>query len=222
MQMAASALGGIDEQIPGRASKRMPVAVISLTAAMIPLSFIRAPYPQQLILQHVPTVIAVAALLVLVRISSMSRYSFVCAIAFLWIHLLGARWIYSFVPYDDWVHSWCGCTLSEQFGWQRNHYDRFVHFASGILGVPIGSELLQRAAGVQPKDAAVLAVSLVLSVGAVYEILEWLIAVSLSPAHAEAYNGQQGDIWDPQKDLALAGFGAILSALVFCRWSVPK
>lgn len=201
-------------------SRSAQVGIIVFTALLIPLSFIRAPYPEELVLQHVLTVIAVLGMLTVSLCGSISRVSFTCLVVFLWIHVLGARWIYSFVPYDDWTYRLTGFTLSEQFGWHRNHYDRFVHFASGILGVPIASELLQRAAGVQPKAAAILAISLVMTVGAAYEILEWLIAVSLSPAHAEAYNGQQGDAWDPQKDLAIAGLGAILSAFVFCRWSV--
>ena len=44
----------------------------------------------------------------------------------------------------------------------------------------------------------------------VYEWLEWGIARAQSPEAAEAYNGQQGDIWDAQKDMALAALGAIV------------
>jgi putative membrane protein len=34
----------------------------------------------------------------------------------------------------------------------------------------------------------------------------------------KSYNGQQGDIWDPQKDLAMAFIGSVISAaLVFRR-----
>ena len=47
----------------------------------------------------------------------------------------------------------------------------------------------------------------------VYEWMEWAIALALSPEAAESYNGQQGDIWDPQKDMALAGLGAITTAI---------
>ena len=96
-----------------------------------------------------------------------------------------------------------------------------MHFGSGILGVPVASEMLQRVAGMRPKSAAVLAISVVVSLGAAYEILEWQIAVFLSPAQAEAYNGQQGDVWDPQKDLALAAIGATLAACCFHRWEAP-
>ena len=123
------------------------------------------------------------------------------------------------MPYDLFLKRLGGFTLSDTFGWQRNHYDRFVHLASGVLGVPPASEILQRTSGMLPRGASIMAVACVLSIGAMYEILEWQIAVSLAPAHAEAYNGQQGDVWDPQKDLAAALIGGIFAALVIGRWS---
>ena len=47
-----------------------------------------------------------------------------------------------------------------------------------------------------------------------YEVFEWLLSVFLSPEQADAYNGQQGDMWDAQKDMALAMLGAILMILI--------
>ena len=122
------------------------------------------------------------------------------------------------MPYDSWLEKIAGTTLSEHFGWERNHYDRFVHFASGLLGVPLASECLQRFGNMRPLGAAVMGVASVLAVGAVYEILEWQVAITFSPARAEAYNGQQGDVWDPQKDLALAALGASICAGFLFRW----
>lgn len=34
----------------------------------------------------------------------------------------------------------------------------------------------------------------------------------MSGPDADAYNGQQGDVWDPQKDMAMAGLGALVTA----------
>lgn len=194
--------------------------LVALTALAIPLSFLRAPYPSELVLQHAPTLVGIAALVVVMQRFGMSRLSFGCVLAFLWLHIIGARWIYSYVPYDELAEWLTGSTLSEWFGWRRNHYDRLVHFASGVLGAPIASEALQRVAGMKPRGAAVMSVAMVLAVGALYEIFEWQIAVLLAPSYAEAYNGQQGDVWDPQKDLALAGVGAAVSALLLQRWKV--
>jgi putative membrane protein len=195
---------------------------LAITLAAVPLSFIQAPYPDELVLQHVPTLFGVLALGYLTYPKTIHWISFSCCLAFLWLHIIGARWIYSYVPYDDWVRSLTGDTLSDYFGWQRNHYDRLVHFASGVLGVPPAAELLQRRFGMKSAGAAFMAIGMVLSVGAVYEIFEWQIAVMMSPASAEAYNGQQGDVWDPQKDMALALFGALLCAPFVSRWDVAK
>ncbi len=44
-----------------------------------------------------------------------------------------------------------------------------------------------------------------------YELLEWLVAVVFTPAWAEQFLGQQGDVFDAQKDMALATAGACVS-----------
>ncbi len=190
------------------------LAIVSITAVAVPLSFIQAPYPEELLLQHAPTVLGLVALAFVVVLAMPSRLSFVCTLTFFWLHILGARWIYTFVPYDDWLDQLTGTTTNQLFGWQRNHYDRFVHFASGLLGVPPVSEILQRRVGMRPLGAAIMSISAILAIGAIYEIFEWQMAVILAPNQAEAYNGQQGDIWDPQKDLTLATLGAVVAVLL--------
>lgn len=49
----------------------------------------------------------------------------------------------------------------------------------------------------------------------IYEMFEWLITVVMSPATADSYNGQQGDMWDAQKDMALALIGSTIAALFY-------
>lgn len=195
--------------------------LIGLTALAIPLSFVAAPYPNELLLQHVPTVIGVVLLVIAAKRYQPSDVALGCCLAFLWLHLIGARWIYSYVPYDDMFQMLTGHTLTETFGWQRNHYDRMVHFASGVLGLPPISNFLQSYCHVSPASAAFLSVVCVLAIGAGYEILEWQIGMTFSPEMAESYNGQQGDMWDAQKDMALAGLGAIITVPLIYRW-VPN
>jgi putative membrane protein len=57
--------------------------------------------------------------------------------------------------------------------------------------------------------AFALAVMLVMCSSLVYEWAEWGIALALSPEAAEAYNGQQGDVWDAHMDMLLATLGAL-------------
>jgi putative membrane protein len=201
---------------------KFQLATLLATGALVPLSFLDAPFPEELVLQHVPTVVGLIGLAIALPYLKLSEASFACLIVFTLLHILGARWIYSFVPYDAWSIHWTGTSLSEHFGWERNHYDRLVHFASGLLGVPPAAEVLQRFWGMRPRGAAIMGIATMLAIGAIYEILEWQIAVTLSPEHAEAYNGQQGDVWDPQKDLAAAWLGATLAAGLVFRRSFPE
>lgn len=195
------------------------IITLVVTALAVPGSFVAAPYPEELLLQHIPTLVGLGMLAVAIGKFRPSRLSFVCCVAFLWLHVIGARWIYSFVPYDELAFAITGRSLSDAFGWQRNHYDRLVHLASGVLGVPPIAEFLRTRCQVLPVASAALAIACVLAIGAMYEVLEWQIAVTLSPEMAESYNGQQGDVWDPQKDLALAWLGATASAIwIGWRW----
>lgn len=49
----------------------------------------------------------------------------------------------------------------------------------------------------------------------IYELFEWSLTIIMSPQSAENYNGQQGDMWDAQKDMALALLGSIISSILY-------
>jgi putative membrane protein len=51
-----------------------------------------------------------------------------------------------------------------------------------------------------------------------YEILEWGAARIVDPDVGVAYVGAQGDVWDGQKDMALALSGAVLAMLATRLW----
>ena len=57
-----------------------------------------------------------------------------------------------------------------------------------------------------------------------YEIIEWLAAANVDPAAGLAFLGSQGDVWDAQKDMTMAGFGALVAmviiALINLRYQV--
>jgi putative membrane protein len=48
------------------------------------------------------------------------------------------------------------------------------------------------------------------------------MAATLAPDWAEAYNGQQGDVWDAQRDMALAAMGSIAGLGIVNRFHKPK
>jgi putative membrane protein len=187
-------------------------ALIVLTCLLLGASFIGALYLQDQPLHHVPTVAAIVILTWLAWISRISDASLTAIILFIWLHILGARYIYSFVPYDEWMQRWLGFSIDEMCGFTRNHYDRLVHFFYGLLATVSQVEWLRKQRGFGKWKAHFFSFALVLAAGAVYEIFEWTLAVAMAPDWAERYNGQQGDFFDPQKDLLCAAIGAIVAS----------
>jgi putative membrane protein len=187
----------------------------SLMAAFLVLwavSCIRLPHPEYFVIQHVPTVLATAALIMVERKQAVDRLGFTFIVLFLTLHLLGGRYLYSFVPYDDWSQKILGVSITELFGFQRNHYDRLVHVCFGLLFAYPLAWFFHKRLGLAGWWPMILAVCVILAAGAVYEIAEWLAAMTFAPDWAEAYNGQQGDIWDAQRDMACAAVGAFIAA----------
>ena len=185
--------------------------LLLLTVAMV-LSCIGAPYPREMYLQHSPTVFLLFFLPWITRRYPISRAGFTCLVVFMLFHTLGARYIYSYVPYEQWGERLIGVSLRETFGFRRNHYDRVVHFLFGLLWTLPVWEVLMRYFRVTPRLALYFAVEFVMAASMLYEVFEWGLTMVLSPDDANAYNGQQGDMWDAQKDMALAMVGAVMAA----------
>ncbi|MFS8103613.1 DUF2238 domain-containing protein [Lentzea alba] len=163
------------------------------------LTWIDPPWPAEQALHSSLTALAIAALVLLRRRLDTAQWAW--ALLFLALHTIAARWIYSFVPYDDWTDALFGVRLSEAFSWQRNHFDRLVHFAYGVCLTAVLRQKWLRS------------LEIVLATSALYELLEWAIAMTLGAETAEAYNGQQGDMWDAHADMALAALGALVTSL---------
>ncbi len=194
--------------------QRAWLAVVALAAIA---SLATTPYPTVAPLHHLPTLALIGAAPWLLRRWPLSDRAVTCLGLFLLLHTLGGHFTYTNLPYDDWVHSITGASLNEAMGWRRNHYDRLVHLAFGVLAVPPTAEWLRRRGGFSPCAAGWGAIAGVAATGAVYEIFEWLLAIAVAGPAADSYNGQQGDAWDAQKDMALALAGA-LAALAWGRY----
>jgi hypothetical protein len=88
------------------------------------------------------------------------------------------------------------------------------HFGQGLVPAILCREVFLRT-GVLARRGwlGFCVVCFCLALSATYEFAEWAAAL-LSADGAEAFLGTQGDVWDTQWDMLLAGIGA-LSALVF-------
>ena len=178
--------------------------------AGVPLSAVGAAYPPNTWLQVGPVVVGVPLAWWALKRWPMSSASVGWACAFVLLHLFAARWTYSSVPYDAWGQGAFGVSIDAAFGFPRNMFDRLVHFASGLcFALPL-VEAGMRHAGLTRRMAVVFMLLAVLAIGAVYEIFEWMLTLGLSVEAAEQYNGQQGDMFDAPKDMALALLGALI------------
>jgi putative membrane protein len=186
--------------------------LLLLTGVGALASLINSPYPQLAPLQNLPTLAFLAALWLALWRWPLPSAAIACLCAFLLLHTLGGRYIYTFVPYDHWFAAIGLPTPREVFGLQRNAYDRLVHFSFGLLLTYPFATALRLHIGVRAAIASYVAVEFVLATSALYEIFEWGLTLMMAGADAEAYNGQQGDMWDAQKDMACAGVGALLTA----------
>ena len=149
-------------------------------------------------------------------IDSIEPSTAVLVCAFIVAHCIGARWLYSYVPYDDWARLLTGRTLTDVFSFQRNHYDRLVHVAFGLFFTRPAFEIFTRRFGLSATLARYTSIESILAASALYELFEWSLTLLLGGEDVEAYNGQQGDLWDAHKDMALALLGS-LCTLPFLR-----
>lgn len=169
------------------------------------------------LLHQFGTLLFLALMLGAYRYRYVSSRSYLLASLFLIIHIIGARYLYSYVPYNDWTQQIFGIRLDELFGWQRNMYDRLVHFSYGLLLFNVMIDVSKSIFKIQSvKLFIALALMINMSSSLLYELLEWGIAMTLSPEASEAYNGQQGDVWDAHKDMALALLGGLIAAGLYC------
>jgi putative membrane protein len=138
-----------------------------------------------------------------------THFALICA--FIVAHCIGARWLYSYVPYDDLAADRWSAGRRRR----RSAGSATTSTASSICCTvcasrpPFGSWLRQRVAVAVAWDMpSCVTVMLIMCTSLVYEWLEWGIALTMSPEAAESYNGQQGDVWDAHADMLLATVGS--------------
>lgn len=185
------------------------VAIAVIFASIHPLQM------DDYLLHQVGTLVGVILLLFLQWQRRVSMWGFALTILFILLHILGAHYLYSFVPYNEWFIQLFNFNMNHYFGWSRNMYDRLIHFSYGLLLFKICYDVFSVGfAQVKPFKVALLAIQFIMASSMVYEVIEWLLAIGLSPEAAENYNGQQGDMWDAQKDMLLATVGALCAATI--------
>lgn len=134
-----------------------------------------------------------------------SDLSYTLIFLFLLLHVYGSQYQYAENPFGEW--------LKEQYELQRNPYDRLVHLGFGLLLAYPMHEVLFRGFKVRRFLSLLVPVEIILSLSAVYEVVEWIVADVFYNGDQQGMDflGMQGDIWDAQKDMALALVGGLVA-----------
>jgi putative membrane protein len=123
--------------------------------------------------------------------------------------MIGGHWSYARVPMGDAVMQW--------FDLERNPYDRLGHLFQGFVPALLARELFLRTSKLgHGKWLVFVSIASPLAFSAFYELLEWWTALAAGAA-ATDFLGTQGDVWDTQWDMFLAGVGACAALATLSR-----
>ena len=161
------------------------------------------------VLEVAPAILGVLVLLATGRRFRFSSFAYWVMLLHAVVLMVGGHYTYAEVPLFDW--------LREPMGWSRNNYDKVGHFMQGFAPAVVTRELLWRLDVVRKRGwLAFLTVCVCMAISAVYELIEWLVAV-LSRQAADAFLGTQGYVWDTQSDMLWCLIGAMSMLLLFGR-----
>jgi putative membrane protein len=161
------------------------------------------------ILEVFPAIIGIAILAATYRNFRFTTLVYVLVAAHAIILMIGGHYTYAEVPLFNWIR--------DEFALSRNHYDRLGHFAQGFVPAMIVREVLLRKSPLKRGGwLFFIVVSICLAISALYELFEWGVSEATGSA-GDAFLGTQGDVFDTQKDMAMALVGAITSMLLLSR-----
>jgi len=162
-------------------------------------------YRDDWLLENILVFLAVPLLIWIDRKIHLSDASVWMLFIFFVLHGIGAHYTYSEMPWFD--------PVTEFFSFERNHYDRLIHFLFGLLVFAPFYELFitfQKS----KIQAMVFTFLFLAAASGMYEVIEW---GATEITHAElgtAFLGMQGDSWDTQKDMACGYLGSLIAMML--------
>ncbi len=163
-------------------------------------------FPHDWLLENYLVFIFVPIILIARRYFRLSNISYTLITTFMILHVIGSHSTYAEVPFGFDLQTWLGAS--------RNMYDRLVHFSFGLLLAYPLREVFMRVGHARGFWSYWWPLDITLAFSALYELIEWAAAEVVDPAAGLAFLGAQGDIWDAQKDMGLAGLGALIAMVV--------
>lgn len=191
-------------------SRRYHWSLLAILAVAFAWSGVRPHDTFTWLLEVLPVIIGLPILLLTYRRFPFSRLAYGLMLLHAVILMVGGHYTYAEMPIFNW--------LRHTFELDRNYYDRLGHIAQGFIPAIVAREILLRLSPLRPgKWLAFIVISICLAISAVYEILEWWVALA-SGSEATAFLATQGDVWDTQWDMLLCLLGAIASLVLLSRW----
>jgi putative membrane protein len=174
------------------------------------------------LLENSLVIVFVALVAIFHRVLLLSRISYTLIFLFLCGHEIGAHFTYAEVPYDEWCQTLFGGRLNDLIGWERNNFDRIVHFSTACCSPTRSAKSfcaspMHAGSGVTsfPRPHHVYFY--------VFELVEWAVAVVFGSG-SSAYLGRKVIRGDSHKDMALASLGALIAMTInaFVNWRLQR
>lgn len=193
------------------ASATLPLVLLGVFVVVVAISAINPTTREDWLLENLLVALAIPLLSWGWTRVRLSNAAYVLLFVFGVLHEIGAHYHYSNVPYEQWFAAISGGgSFNDLFGFERNHFDRAVHFLFGVLVTPAVVEIICVQVVLRGAWRFLLPAGFLMTHGMIYEIIEMIAAMIVGGELGEAYLGTQGDEWDAQKDMALAAIGVIL------------
>ncbi len=159
-------------------------------------------YPQDWLLENVLVFLVFPFIIWMDKKHNYTLLSIILLLLFASLHSLGSHYTYAEMEHFN--------VITQFFGFERNHFDRLVHFLFGLLLFRILFEMITPGIATV-KTALLFTLTMIISISAIYEILEWFAVILFQPELGAAFLGTQGDIWDAQQDTLVATIGALIN-----------
>lgn len=160
-------------------------------------------------LETIPVIIGVVILALTYKKFRFTNLTYICILIHCCILFIGAHYSYAREPLFEWI--------KVTFDLSRNNYDKVGHLAQGFFPAVIARELLIRRNVLNKKSwLPFIVTTICLSISALYELFEWLVAVLIKQS-ADDFLGMQGYEWDTQSDMLCALIGACLMLLILSK-----
>ncbi len=201
---------------------RYPALLLAILVAWTAALGIAPHFRQDWLLENLLVLFSIPVLVLTYRRLRFSNAAYTCLFAFFMLHEVGAHYTYSLVPYDAWGRALLGVSVDGLLGFERNMFDRGVHLLYGVLVTPAVVELFAAKAPPVGIWRFLMPLFFMNAHAVIYETIEWLAAEAFGGELGAAYLGTQGDVFDAQKDMALAFAGTLVSLTVVLWWRARR